>query len=99
VTKLSQLQSSSQTHIYRPLPLIPLSCPPNTEEDIYVASQTALPEQTNAEINLIEIPLTPLEESGKDDGAFGWMPLSVSGGVAVTEEAVEMHVADVVTQF
>lgn len=32
-------------------------------------------------------------------GSFGSAPLSVRNGIAVTEEGVELHVADFITQF
>jgi hypothetical protein len=42
--------------------------------------------------------LTPMEQN-ELDGTFGSAPLEVQDGVAVTEEAVELHVADLITQF
>jgi len=57
---------------------------------------TPLPEQTDEELE--SIAFTPME-IGEIGGPFGGEPLDVSDGIAVTEEAVEMHVADVLTQF
>jgi hypothetical protein len=58
-----------------------------------------LPEQTQEEIDVIDAPLTPMEELELDSGVFGSAPLEVNGGVAVTEESVDFRVADVVTQL
>jgi hypothetical protein len=58
-----------------------------------------LPPQTAEEISAIEAPLTPMEEHEKSDGTFGSGPLEVIDGVAMMEESVELHVADLVTQF
>jgi hypothetical protein len=58
-----------------------------------------LPEQTQEEIDVIDAPLTPMEELELDSGVFGNAPLEVNGGVAVTEESVDFRVADVVTQL
>ena len=58
-----------------------------------------LPPQTAEEISSIEAPLTPMEEHEKNDGTFGSGPLEVIDGVAVMEESVELHFADLVTQF
>jgi hypothetical protein len=40
-----------------------------------------------------------MEEHEKNDGTFGSGPLEVIDGVAMMEESVELHVADLVTQF
>ena len=40
-----------------------------------------------------------MEEKEFDGGIFGSAPLEVKDGVAVTEEAVGFHVADLITQF
>jgi hypothetical protein len=58
-----------------------------------------LPPQTAEEISAIEAPLTPMEEHEKNDGMFGSQPLEVIDGVAMMEESVELHVADLLTQF
>ncbi len=44
-------------------------------------------------------PMTPMENTELKDGVFGPLPLDVKGGVAVTEESVRLHVADLITQF
>lgn len=59
---------------------------------------TPLPGQTAEELESISAPLTPMEMS-EMEVAFGKQPLEVSGGVAATEEAVGLHVADLTTQF
>ena len=46
-----------------------------------------------------EPPLTPMEEKEVVEGRFGEDPLEVKDGVAVTEEAVGLRVADVITQL
>lgn len=38
-------------------------------------------------------------EKSEEEACFGAAPLEVKDGVAVTEEAVELHVPDVITQF
>ncbi|KAI9793092.1 MAG: hypothetical protein M1816_000990 [Peltula sp. TS41687] len=38
------------------------------------------------------------EENGDDEGDFAAEPVEVEGGIAVTEEAVEMNTADILTQ-
>ncbi len=44
--------------------------------------------------------MTPMEEKEQAEGfSFSNEPLEVEKGIAVTEESVELHVADVVTQF
>lgn len=40
-----------------------------------------------------------MEEKEKREGSFSDEPLVVNDGVAVTEEAVALHVPDVITQF
>jgi hypothetical protein len=44
-------------------------------------------------------PLTPMEKDELEEGRFGSRPLEVDGGVAVLEESVELHSADVITQY
>ena len=63
-----------------------------------IACLTPLPIQTSEELALISAPLTPMERD-ELGGSFGREPLDVENGVAVTEEGVELHVADVITQF
>jgi hypothetical protein len=63
-----------------------------------IACLTALPPQTSEELALISAPLTPMEQD-ELGGSFGSAPLSVRNGIAVTEEGVELHVADFITQF
>ena len=58
---------------------------------------TPLPDQTDEEIEAISAPLTPMEVTEMERG-FGEQPLEVTGGVAVTEEAVGLHVANLITQ-
>ena len=58
---------------------------------------TPLPDQTAEELEIIGAPFTRMEMS-ELRGRFGEEPLEVSDGVAVTEEAVEMHIADLITQ-
>ncbi|KLU89151.1 hypothetical protein MAPG_08125 [Magnaporthiopsis poae ATCC 64411] len=43
------------------------------------------------------MPKTPMEQQVDVDGVFGPGPLSVPGGLAVTEEGIEMGIADVAT--
>lgn len=59
------------------------------------------------EVDITDIPMSPalmtdmeVEEAMKGEGigAFGAEPLQVAGGVALVEESVENHVADVITQ-
>lgn len=40
-----------------------------------------------------------MEQDELSERSFGAAPLQVNHGVAVTEEAVGLHVPDVVTQF
>jgi hypothetical protein len=44
------------------------------------------------------MPPTPMEE-GERGGMFGSAPLDLRSGVAVTEEAVGLHVPDLITPF
>lgn len=41
------------------------------------------------------VPKTAMEQQEEADGVFGAGPLAVPGGLAVTEEGVEMGIADV----
>lgn len=43
--------------------------------------------------------LTPMEEKESRGGSFSDKPLQVSHGVALTEEAVELHIPDIITQI
>ena len=63
-----------------------------------LALQTPLPVQSPEELALISGPPTPMEESERR-GMFGSAPLDLERGVAVTEEVVELHVPDLITQF
>jgi hypothetical protein len=45
----------------------------------------------------VRVFLTSMEEE-EQQGAFGSDPLELAEGIAVTEEAVELHVPDVITQ-
>lgn len=40
-----------------------------------------------------------MEKDESKEGRFGSLPLEVSDGVAVLEESVELHSADVITQY
>lgn len=44
-------------------------------------------------------PLTRMEREEEEQGRFGSDPLDVLNGVAVTEEAVELQVPDLITQL
>ncbi|KAK0128547.1 hypothetical protein ONS95_000513 [Cadophora gregata] len=44
-------------------------------------------------------PLTSMETGELIQGEFGRAPLDVKDGVALTEESVELHVPDIITQF
>jgi hypothetical protein len=59
---------------------------------------TPLPPQPADEPEKVSVPLTPMEKS-EMEGYFGREPLEVSDGIAVTEEAVGLHVPDLITQF
>jgi hypothetical protein len=63
-----------------------------------LALHTPLPAQSPEELALISGPPTPMEESERI-GMFGSAPLDLQHGVAVTEEAVELHVPDLITQL
>jgi hypothetical protein len=63
-----------------------------------LALQTPLPVQSPEELALITGPPTPMEESERT-GMFGSAPLDLERGVAVTEEAVKLHVPDLITQL
>ena len=62
-----------------------------------VAVLTPLPSQTNEEVEDISAPLTRMEMNEIECG-FGEQPLEISGGLAATEEAVGLHVEDLITQ-
>ena len=63
-----------------------------------MASLIPLPPQTSEELASMSGPLTPMEEN-ELHGSFGSAPLEVHHGVAVTEEAVELHVPDLITHI
>jgi hypothetical protein len=63
-----------------------------------LALHTPLPVQSPEELALITGPPTPMEESERI-GMFGSAPLDLERGVAVTEEAVKLHVPDLITQL
>lgn len=63
-----------------------------------LALHTPLPVQSLEELLLISGPPTPMEESERA-GMFGSAPLDLQNGVAVTEEAVGLHVPDLITQL
>lgn len=63
-----------------------------------LALHTPLPVQSPEELALITGPPTPMEESERT-GMFGSAPLDLKRGVAVTEEAVKLHVPDLITQL
>ena len=69
-----------------------------TALNLEIACLTALPNETSEELALISAPLTPMEQD-ELRGSFGREPLDVVNGVAVTEEGVELHVADYITHF
>lgn len=61
-----------------------------------MASLTPLPPPTPTELATLDPPPTPMEEIEAADGEFGSEPLEVSKGIAVTEEAVGFHLADLI---
>jgi len=63
-----------------------------------IACLTPLPLATPDEQARLSGPLTQMEQT-ELNGRFGSAPLEVNNGVAVTEEAVGLHVPDVITQF
>jgi hypothetical protein len=63
--------------------------------DATTAMQTPLPPQSAEELTTS----TPMEKNELDDGEFGSEPLEVNHGIAVMEEAVGLHVLDLITQF
>jgi hypothetical protein len=73
-----------------------------TNEALYrgLARITPLPPPTPTEAAslMFEAPLTDMEEGEAEEGEFGAEPLEVRDGIAVTEEAVGLHVADLITQ-
>ena len=71
---------------------------PSGTTKLQLALQTPLPAQSLEELALISGPPTPMEESERA-GMFGSAPLDLQRGVAVTEEAVGLHVPDLITQF
>lgn len=62
------------------------------------AMKTPLPPQSAEELSTISAPLTPMEKVERA-GFFGSEPLRVADGIAVTEEAVVLHVPDLIAQF
>jgi hypothetical protein len=67
----------------RPLPPLPS-----------LATDVPLPEMTELELEEARRPLTPMEMDEAEHGWFGSRPLEVRDGVAVMEEGVEGHFAD-----
>lgn len=49
-------------------------------------------------MDVVPAPRTPMEQN-EQFGDFGSEPLDLMDGVAVTEEGVELHVADVIMQY
>lgn len=70
---------------------------PSAAAKFQLALFTPLPAQSPEELALISGPPTPMEESERV-GMFGSAPLDLRRGVAVTEEAVGLHVPDLITQ-
>jgi hypothetical protein len=62
------------------------------------AAGTALPLQTDEELDIISAPLTSMEQD-ELRGKFAKEPLEVQDGVAVLEESLQLHLPDVITQF
>lgn len=54
--------------------------------------------ESGEELDTVSVPLTPMEKN-EMQGYFGAGPLEVVDGIAVTEEAVGLHVPDLITQF
>jgi hypothetical protein len=65
--------------------------------EVQTALRIPLPDQTEEELEIINAPLTPMEMS-EIGHPFHQQPLDVADGVAVTEEGVELHLADLITQ-
>ena len=86
----------------RPLPPRPLLTHRNSST-LRLALDTPLPHQTDEEVEIMteeaHRPLTPMEKDEFEEGRFGSLPLEVGDGVAVLEESVELHDADVITQY
>lgn len=53
----------------------------------------------NAAVGNTTSPLTAMETGELIQGEFGSAPLEVKDGVAMSEESVELHVPDIITQF
>jgi len=72
-----------------------------SSSSLRLAVETLLPLPTDDEneIPSEEWALTPMEKDELEGGRFGSRPLEVDGGVAVLEESVELHSADVITQY
>ncbi|KAH7342682.1 hypothetical protein BKA65DRAFT_526743 [Rhexocercosporidium sp. MPI-PUGE-AT-0058] len=96
------LAVANRRHSYSPSPSL------SSSQRIYtLAMTTPLPPPTPTEHSTKPIPqpsasmpTAPAIETDKSvQGEFGSAPLDVKDGVAVTEEGVELHVADVITQF
>lgn len=64
------------------------------------ARETPLPSSTDTEDLALaaDDEMTAMEEAELTQHVFGRQPLEVPHGVAVTEESVELHVADIITQ-
>lgn len=65
---------------------------------IELAIHSPLPPPTPTEVASFDVQLTPMEANEAEEG-FGKDPLEVRDGIAVTEEAVGLHVADLIMQI
>jgi hypothetical protein len=78
----------------RPLPPLPEEATPRIPPALSVAANMPLQCPTDEELEEARRPLTPMEKKEAEGGWFGSRPLEVQDGVAVTEEGVEGHFAD-----
>jgi hypothetical protein len=85
--------SAKHTSQYTERPLPPLPTPKLTST-ISRATDKVLPGMMEQELEDTRRPLTPMEKVEAEGGWFGRKPLEVRDGVAVTEEGVEGHFAD-----
>ncbi|KAH8668005.1 hypothetical protein BGZ60DRAFT_528346 [Tricladium varicosporioides] len=93
--------SPQLTPILTMTPILTLACripfPGNTSLSLGINGDGG---NRGEEEEIVTRPLTPMEKTEFEEGIFGGEPLDVGdGGVAVMEEAVGGHWADVVTQL
>ncbi|KAL2075537.1 hypothetical protein VTL71DRAFT_480 [Oculimacula yallundae] len=86
-------------HVSTSFPTPTDSTIPKQAENASTSTPTPPPKKILATGLHLLADLTPMETNELIQGEFSSEPLEVKDGIAVTEESVELHVADFITQF